>query len=94
MGMLVLVVRTLGLVGVGTLGAAEKLAVYVATGLYLGHVGNANAHELINRGSRGLHSLGVGTQLGLRKACQPEIPTRHSACLPRMPPRACRVPCP
>jgi len=53
--LLVLVIRTLGL---GTLGAAEKLAVYMATGLYLGQLGNANAHELIRRGSRWLHGLG------------------------------------
>lgn len=37
----------------------EKVGVFVATGLYLGQVGNSNAHELIHRSSRFLHDLGM-----------------------------------
>lgn len=52
----------LGAVTYGTghgLSSWEKVGVFVATGLYLGQVGNSNAHELIHRGSRFLHDLGM-----------------------------------
>ena len=37
----------------------EKLGLFYAAGLWLGQVSNANAHELIHRGSRFLHRLGM-----------------------------------
>lgn len=37
----------------------EKLGLFFATGLWLGQVSNANAHELIHRSSRALHRLGM-----------------------------------
>lgn len=40
-------------------GAPERIAHFVAAGMFLGQVGNANAHELIHRGSRALRGLGV-----------------------------------
>ena len=40
------------------LGGAERRALFLAAGLYLGQVGNPNAHELIHRRVRGLNALG------------------------------------
>ncbi|MDJ0628681.1 MAG: alkane 1-monooxygenase [Rhodobacter sp.] len=40
------------------LGGAERLGLFLAAGLFLGQVGNSNAHELIHRGRRGLNALG------------------------------------
>lgn len=37
----------------------EKLAVFAGAGLFMGQVGNANAHELIHRPHRGLRRLGM-----------------------------------
>ena len=37
----------------------EKAGLFFAAGLWLGQVSNANAHELIHRGSRLLHRLGM-----------------------------------
>lgn len=48
-----------------TLGSGAKAALFVATGLYLGQVGNANAHELIHKTTRGLHRLGVWVYIAL-----------------------------
>jgi alkane 1-monooxygenase len=36
-----------------------KAGLFFATGLWLGQVSNANAHELIHRGTRSLHRLGM-----------------------------------
>ncbi len=41
------------------LGAVEKVGLFFAAGLWFGQVSNANAHELIHRGSRFLHRLGL-----------------------------------
>lgn len=43
----------------------EKLPLYFAAGLFFGQVSNANAHELIHRGSRGLHRLGMWIYISL-----------------------------
>ncbi|WP_234992257.1 alkane 1-monooxygenase [Roseisalinus antarcticus] len=37
----------------------EKAVLFVGTGLFMGQVGNSNAHELIHRGRRGLRTLGT-----------------------------------
>ncbi|RVT87058.1 alkane 1-monooxygenase [Rhodobacteraceae bacterium CCMM004] len=42
----------------GDVHPAEKVAIFLAAGLWLGQVGNANAHELIHRGDRRLFRLG------------------------------------
>lgn len=59
----------LGLVVYGlshsTLGLAEKAALFLAAGMYFGQVGNSNAHELIHRGARGLHWLGMWVYVSL-----------------------------
>jgi len=39
--------------------AFEKAGLFAATGLYLGQVGNSNAHELIHRSNRWLRGLGI-----------------------------------
>mgnify|MGYP000069935612 FL=1 len=56
LALLALVVATLGR---GALSWAETLALALGTGLFLGQVGNSNAHELIHRSSRLLHRAGV-----------------------------------
>ena len=43
----------------GAHATSEKIALFVATGLFAGQVGNANAHELIHKRTRALHRLGV-----------------------------------
>lgn len=47
------------------LGAAERVAVLLAFGLFFGQVSNSNAHELIHRGSLGLFSLGKWVLISL-----------------------------
>ncbi|MEJ6397834.1 alkane 1-monooxygenase [Yoonia sp. 208BN28-4] len=42
-----------------TLALWEKLPLFFAAGLFFGQVSNSNAHELIHRGSRALHRLGM-----------------------------------
>ncbi|WP_323771342.1 alkane 1-monooxygenase [Antarctobacter sp.] len=37
----------------------DKLLIFIALSLFIGQVGNSNAHELIHRGSRSLRRLGV-----------------------------------
>jgi alkane 1-monooxygenase len=44
---------------------AEKVALFLTTGLYLGQVGNSNAHELIHRSKRFLHRLGMWVYIAL-----------------------------
>ncbi len=48
-----------------TLGLPEKIGLFLAAGLWFGQVGNANAHELIHRPSRGLHRLGMWVYITL-----------------------------
>ncbi|MCC7321636.1 MAG: alkane 1-monooxygenase [Rubellimicrobium sp.] len=55
-GLVALTVRALA--GDG-LDWGERIALFLAAGLFLGQVGNANAHELIHRSGRFLHGLGV-----------------------------------
>ncbi|MGC8203292.1 alkane 1-monooxygenase [Aliiroseovarius sp. PTFE2010] len=43
----------------------ERIAAFFAFGLFLGQVSNANAHELIHRGSRMLHALGKWVYISL-----------------------------
>ncbi len=45
--------------GGGGLGPAQGLALFVGAGLWFGQTGNANAHELIHRGRRGLRLIGI-----------------------------------
>ncbi|MBI1416159.1 MAG: alkane 1-monooxygenase [Limimaricola sp.] len=47
------------------LGPAAKLGVFVAAGLFFGQVSHPNAHELIHRGGRVLHGLGVALYVSL-----------------------------
>ena len=56
-GILALVVGTVALSE--GLGSLEKAGLFFAAGLFVGQVGNANAHELIHRSGRGLRRLGV-----------------------------------
>jgi len=53
-----------GLAG-GALTGWEKLALFLSAGLFLGQVGNANAHELIHRGARILRGLGVAAYVSV-----------------------------
>ncbi|MBE0414514.1 MAG: alkane 1-monooxygenase [Yoonia sp.] len=53
-----------GLAGDGP-GAWEKLGLFFAAGLFFGQVSNANAHELIHRGPRHLHRLGMWVYITL-----------------------------
>ena len=43
----------------------EKIGLFIAGGLFLGQVSNANAHELIHRPTRGLHRLGMWVYISL-----------------------------
>ena len=43
----------------------EKLGLFIAAGMFFGQVSNANAHELIHRGSRTLHRLGMWVYISL-----------------------------
>jgi alkane 1-monooxygenase len=60
--LLLLVVR--GLSG-DVLILPEKAGLFVAAGLFMGQVSNSNAHELIHRGGRGLHRLGMWVYISL-----------------------------
>ena len=56
---LLLLVVMLGLTGVSGLGWFSSILLFLATGLYLGQVSNANAHELIHNSDRRLFKLGM-----------------------------------
>ncbi|MBW7922832.1 MAG: alkane 1-monooxygenase [Rubellimicrobium sp.] len=47
------------------LGGWEKLALFLAAGLFFGQVGNANAHELIHRAQRWLRGLGIAAYVSV-----------------------------
>ncbi|MFN3937804.1 MAG: alkane 1-monooxygenase [Gemmobacter sp.] len=47
------------------LSAGARLAIFLAAGLWVGQVSNANAHELIHRRARGLYRLGVAVYVSL-----------------------------
>lgn len=47
------------------IGTAEKIGLFMATGLFMGQVSNANAHELIHRPTRGLHRLGMWVYISM-----------------------------
>lgn len=47
------------------LGLPEKAGLFFAAGLFFGQVSNANAHELIHRGQRALHRLGMWVYITL-----------------------------
>lgn len=61
---LLLVLVLQGLSG-EALSAPEKAGLFVAAGLFMGQVSNSNAHELIHRGHRGLHRLGMWVYISL-----------------------------
>lgn len=48
-----------------TLSLLSKAALFMSAGLYFGQVGNSNAHELIHRGARHLHTLGKWVYISL-----------------------------
>ena len=54
----------LSLAGDG-LGLWEKAGLFFATGLFMGQISNANAHELIHRRQRPLHRLGMWVYITL-----------------------------
>jgi alkane 1-monooxygenase len=59
LGQLVILALTVQALGADGLGTAEKAGLFAAAGLYVGQVGNANAHELIHRRGRWLRALGI-----------------------------------
>lgn len=65
LGQLVLLALTVRALAGAELTAAEKVGLFAAMGLFAGQVGNANAHELIHRGSRLLHGLGVAAYVSV-----------------------------
>ncbi|WP_341366506.1 alkane 1-monooxygenase [Yoonia sp. BS5-3] len=48
-----------------TLSLIEKIGLFFATGLFMGQVSNANAHELIHRSARSLHRLGMWVYISM-----------------------------
>lgn len=58
-GGFVLLALTVRAFGSSNMGGVEKAGLFIATGLFCGQIGNSNAHELIHRGSRFLHALGM-----------------------------------
>ena len=46
-------------------GTAQRIALFLALGLFFGQVSNSNAHELIHRGSRALFRLGAAVYVSL-----------------------------
>lgn len=47
------------------LSGAERVGLFLSAGMYMGQVSNANAHELIHRGARGLFRLGAAVYVTL-----------------------------
>ena len=56
---LVLLVTTLAALSAAELAAVTRIALFLGTGMFMGQVSNANAHELIHRGSRLLFRAGA-----------------------------------
>lgn len=65
LGQLALVLLCVAALGGGWLGPWEKAALFLASGLWLGQVGNANAHELIHRTRRSLRRLGIAAYVSV-----------------------------
>ncbi|MFT4743536.1 MAG: alkane 1-monooxygenase [Yoonia sp.] len=61
-GLLALVVDALAN---GNSGFVAKVGIFIATGFFFGQISNSNAHELIHRGGRGLHSMGKWVYISL-----------------------------
>jgi alkane 1-monooxygenase len=57
--LILIVIAILALSGETGLNIWERLACFILFGQYFGQVSNANAHELIHRGSRWLNRLGI-----------------------------------
>ena len=62
--LLIVVIWSLSGHGIGLL-SFDGIALFVATGLFFGQVSNSNAHELIHRGQRHLHLIGVALYTSL-----------------------------
>ncbi|MEL7117493.1 MAG: fatty acid desaturase, partial [Pseudomonadota bacterium] len=62
---------------------AEAVGLFLATGLYIGQIGNSNAHELIHRGRRSLFGLGKAVYISLlfghHVSAHPLVHHRHVA---------------
>lgn len=61
-GLLALIVNALAN---GNSGLIAKIGLFIAAGFFFGQISNSNAHELIHRGSRGLHRLGKWVYISL-----------------------------
>jgi alkane 1-monooxygenase len=60
-----LILAILGLSGATGLGFGERFALFMGAGLFFGQISNSNAHELIHRGNRALHRLGMWVYISL-----------------------------
>lgn len=56
---------SVGALSSGRMGALEGLALFLATGLFIGQISNSNAHELIHRSDRTLRWLGKGVYISV-----------------------------
>jgi alkane 1-monooxygenase len=76
-----LALAVLALPGATGLTAAERIAAFLAFGLFFGQVGNANAHELIHRSDRALARLGkwvfISLAYGHHVTAHPRIHHRY-----------------
>lgn len=67
----------------GPAGPAQTVALFLGFALFFGQVSNANAHELIHRGSRFLRGLGVAVYISLlfghHASAHPLVHHRHVA---------------
>ena len=60
-----LLAATVAVLSSSTQSLAAKIGLFVAAGQFFGQVSNANAHELIHRGHRSLHHLGMWVYISL-----------------------------
>ncbi|MCG3267313.1 alkane 1-monooxygenase [Yoonia sp. I 8.24] len=60
-----LLVATVLVLANGQHSTFENIGLFLATGLFMGQISNANAHELIHRGSRALHHLGMWVYISM-----------------------------
>ncbi len=65
LGHFALLAATVAALSGDRIGTLAKLGTFGAAGLYFGQVSNSNAHELIHRGSRRLHTLGKWVYISL-----------------------------